>query len=140
VRSIGGMRSGSRWWRALLLATSAEVTELGVARSHAVQSPRGQRGVEVVEEPVVSECVDRGRVAGQGLDGLQVEVDARPAELPASIEPCDVTAEVANQRLANGTALVDPFLQCPVRSCAYGSAIPIRTSLTALPGDGRDPW
>jgi len=42
-----------------------EVAELGVARPHAVQPPCGQGGVQVVEELVVAERVDGGRMPRQ---------------------------------------------------------------------------
>jgi hypothetical protein len=50
-----------------------DIVQLGVAGPHSVKPPGGQRGVEVVEERVVSEGIHRGRVTRQGLDGFEVE-------------------------------------------------------------------
>jgi hypothetical protein len=101
-----------------------DVAELGLARPHTVKSPRGQCGVEMIEELVVSERIHRGRVTRQGLDGLEAEIDAGRAELLAGIEPPDGAAEVTNQRFEDGTALGDSFLERPALSCGQQSTIP----------------
>ena len=89
-----------------------------------MESPRGQGGVEVVEERVVDERIHRGGVTSQGLDSLPVEVDAWPAELPVGVEAVDEAAEVTDQRFEAGTAFLDPFLQRLVPSRPHESATP----------------
>jgi hypothetical protein len=101
-----------------------DVAELGVTRPHSVKAPRGQGGVEVIEERVVSERIYCGWVASQGLDRLQVKVDAWSAKLPVGVEAADEAAEVTYERFEDGTAFVDSFLEGPALSCAQESAIP----------------
>jgi hypothetical protein len=101
-----------------------DVAQLGVTRPHSVQPPRGQGGVEVIEERVVSERIYCGWVPRQGLDRLQVKVDAGSAKLLVGVEAADEAAEVTNERFEDGTAFVDSFLEGPALSCAQESAIP----------------
>jgi hypothetical protein len=78
----------------------------------------------VIEERVVSERIYCGWVPRQGLDGLQVKVDAGSAKLLVGVEAADEAAEVTNERFEDGTAFVDSFLEGPALSCAQESAIP----------------